>query len=181
VTAAPKVKKFRWGSLLAWLGLIALLAVVGIGLYISQQGPVSQGQKAPAFTLTTFDNQQISLDSLKGKVVLVNFWASWCIPCAQEAADLQAAWEHYQPGGNVVFVGVDYVDTNPEAMAYLKKFNISYPNGPDLGTRISQDFRMRGVPETYIIDKNGMLVGSKIGPFGSMQEIQALIDPHLNP
>jgi cytochrome c biogenesis protein CcmG, thiol:disulfide interchange protein DsbE len=111
--------------------------------------------------------------------VVLNFWASWCIPCEEEAADLEAAWRYYQPRGDVVFLGADYVDTEPEAKAYLAKFNITYPNGPDLGTRISQAFRMGGVPETYIIDQQGVLQHMQYGPFTSIDEVKAVVDPLL--
>ncbi len=114
-------------------------------------------------------------------MVVVNFWASWCKPCEQEAADLQRAWEEYRPGGEVVFLGVDYIDTQKEALEYLQRFAITYPNGPDLGTRIAQAFRIRGVPETYIIDPEGELVFVKIGPYSSLAEIRAGIDPLLTP
>ena len=87
----------------------------------------------------------------------------------------------YQPGGEVVFLGVDYVDTEPEALGYLEKFEITYPNGPDLGTRISQAFRIRGVPETYFIDKDNTLRQVQIGPFSSLAQIQAAIEPLLEP
>lgn len=90
---------------------------------------------------------------------------------------MEAAWRSYENGGQVIFIGADYVDTEPEARGYLNKFNITYPNGPDLGTRISQMFRIQGVPETYIIDQNGKLVYTKIGPFVSEAEIHAAIDP----
>jgi cytochrome c biogenesis protein CcmG/thiol:disulfide interchange protein DsbE len=168
-----------WGWVIAWVAVIGLLVIIAIGLKRTQQGPVSAGEKAPVFTLTTFGGDEISLSELDGKVVVLNFWASWCKPCEQEAAELQAAWEYYEPRGDVIFLGADYVDTEPEAMAYLSKFRVTYPNGPDLGTRISQTFRIRGVPETYIIDKDGDLVHVKIGPFNSLGEILASIDPLL--
>jgi len=109
--------------------------------------------------------------------VVVNFWASWCKPCEQEAADLESAWQYYKPRGDVVFLGVDYVDTEPEAKAYLQKFNITYPNGPDLRTVASQAYRIGGVPETYIIDRNGKLAYAQIGPFSSLNSIRSVIDP----
>ena len=143
------------GALVAWIAVFGLLTLLAVGLLRKQEGPVSIGQTAPNFTLTTFDGDQISLKDLDGKVVVVNFWASWCKPCEEEAAELETAWRMYQPRGDVVFLGVDYVDTETEAMAYLEKFDVSYPNGPDLRTEISQAYRIRGVPETYIIGKDG--------------------------
>lgn len=167
------------GAVLAWGAVFALLLVLFLGLRRSQEGPVGVEDKAPNFTLTTFEGEEISIEDLKGKVVLVNFWASWCTPCEQEAADLENAWLQYKPRGDVVFLGVDYVDTETEAMGYLNKFNISYPNGPDLGTRISQAFRIQGVPETFIIGKDGKLVSFQKGPYSSLAQIKAVIDPLL--
>ena len=184
-TEKPKkrVSIFGWnisaGALSAWIGVFALLALLAFGLLRNQEGPVTVGETAPNFTLTTFEGEQISLADLKGKVVVLNFWASWCKPCEEEAAELESAWRIYQPGGEVMFLGVDYVDTETEAMAYLEKFDVTYPNGPDLRTRISQAFRIRGVPETYIIDKDGKLAAFKISPFLSLAEIQGMIDPLL--
>ena len=169
------------GALLAWIGILALLTLVAFGLVRSQKGPVSAGEVAPTFTLNTFAGEQFHTSNLKGKVVVVNFWASWCKPCEEEAADLEAAWKYYQPRGDVVFLGVDYVDTEPEARAYLEKFGVTYPNGPDLRTSISQAYRIRGVPETYIIAPDGVLSAVKIGPFASLGEIQGMIDPLLQP
>lgn len=169
----------HWGRLIAWGGVLVLLVILALGLFRSQQGPVSKGQTVPSFTLTTFDGETYQLEDLAGKVIVLNFWASWCKPCEQEAADLEAAWQFYQDRGDVVFLGVDYVDTEPEALGYLTKFNISYPNGPDLGTRISQTFRIRGVPETYFVDREGKLAHAQIGPFSSLSQIKGIIEPLL--
>lgn len=159
----PETKtRFRITALIAFALLAALLGLVGWGLARAQRGQVQNGM-APDFTLTTFDNQQISLKELRSKVVVLNFWASWCQPCRLEAAYLEQTWRKYKDQG-VVFIGVDYVDTEPNALAYLKEFDITYFNGPDLGTRISQAYGIKGVPETFYIAKNGELRGVKIGP-----------------
>jgi cytochrome c biogenesis protein CcmG/thiol:disulfide interchange protein DsbE len=173
----PTRRLSPWVITAAFVLLLGFLTVLGLGLKRSQSGPITIGQTVPPFSLTSFDGQQVNTKDLIGKVVVLNFWASWCKPCESEAADLETAWQFYKPGDKVVFLGADYVDTEPEARAYLQKFNITYPNGPDLGTRISQEFRIRGVPETYFIDKNGKLAYSQIGPFNNLDEIKAVIDP----
>lgn len=169
-TAAPEKRSRRWIVIAIWVGVFALLAVLGVGLIRRQQGPVGVGSTVPSFTLTTFDGETISIEDLRGQVVVVNFWASWCKPCEQEAAELEQAHQIFKDDG-VVFLGVDYVDTEREALAYLERFGITYANGPDLRTRISQAFRIRGVPETYVVDPQGIIVSVKIGPFTSLQEI----------
>lgn len=165
----------RWGVILAWVFVLGLLLVVGIMLIRTQKGPIGVGDEVPDLTLTTFNGDLISFEDLAGEVVVINFWASWCKPCEQEAAELEQAYQMYKEEG-VVFLGVDYVDTETEARQYLEKFGITYPNGPDLGTRISQAFRIRGVPETYIMGPDGKLAAVKIGPYTSLEEIQRQID-----
>ena len=171
----------QWGRILAWVGLLALLILVGVGLIRAQRGPVGAGELAPEFILTTFDGQEISSKDLAGKVVVLNFWASWCKPCEQEAADLETAWRYYEPSGDVIFLGVAYTDTPTESQKYLNKFDITYPNGDDLGTRISQAYRIRGVPETYIIGRDGIITHTQIGPFLSLGQIQSVIESALAP
>jgi cytochrome c biogenesis protein CcmG, thiol:disulfide interchange protein DsbE len=168
-----------WIMVVVFAVLAVFLVFLGLGLKRAQQGPIVIGQNVPPINLTTFDGQVLKTTDLKGKVIVLNFWASWCQPCESEAADLQRAWDHYKPGGQVVFMGVDYVDTEPEARAYLTKFKITYPNGPDLRTVLSQTFRIHGVPETYFIDREGRLAYAQIGPFQSFSEITNVIDPLL--
>jgi len=177
----PEEKKLPppWVVGLAFILLLGFLVLIGMGLRRTQMGPIVIGQKVPAFTLTTFDGQVVNTGDYLGKVILVNFWASWCKPCEQEAFELEAAWQLYQPRGDVIFLGVGYVDTEPEALAFLHQFGITYPNGPDVGTRVSQMFRIQGVPETYIIDKEGRLAYVKKGPFLSLSEIQNAVDQRL--
>ncbi|MBI5934924.1 MAG: TlpA family protein disulfide reductase [Chloroflexi bacterium] len=171
-----------WAQIVIWMVLLALLALVGVTLNKRKQGTVQPGDVIPDFTLPLFDGYQydgkseVKLSDLRGKVVVLNFWASWCKPCEQEAAELQEAWEFYEPTGEVIFLGADYVDTEPEARVYLQKYGITFLNGPDMGTRISQLFRIKGVPETYFIDKTGVMRYVQVGPFSSLAQIQQQID-----
>ncbi len=171
-----------WAQIIIWVGLLGLLGMVGFTLNKRQQGTVQPGDVIPDFTLPLFSDyeyagqSEIKLSDLRGKVVVLNFWASWCKPCEQEAAELQEAWELYEPTGQVIFLGADYVDTEPEARVYLQKYGINFPNGPDMGTRVSQLFRIQGVPETYFIDKAGVLRYVQVGPFTSLGQIQQQID-----
>jgi len=126
------------------------------------RGRVTEGP-APDFSLTSFDGETIRLSELRGQVVVINFWASWCPPCREEAPYLEETWRKYQDKG-VVFIGVDYVDVEPEALAYIEEFNITYFNGPDLRTAISQAYNIQGVPETFFISKNGEVGHVHVGP-----------------
>lgn len=185
-TPAPKRGVRLSTQIIIWIALIALLVLVGLGLKKAQNPIITIGSETPDFTLTLFEGysyrgaSEINFSDLRGKVVVINFWASWCKPCEQEAAELEEAWRSYEESGEVVFLGIAWTDTRKNSMIYLKRFDITYPNGPDLGSRISALFnRNLGVPETYIIDREGVIRMIKIGPFTSVGEIQATINPLL--
>ena len=107
-TPAPRRGVPLWVQILIWVLLIGLLAIVAMGLRRAQQGTVQPGQKIDSFSLPLYSGYQldgkneIKLEDLRGKVVVLNFWASWCKPCEQEAAEMQAAWKEYEPTGKVV-------------------------------------------------------------------------------
>ncbi|MFQ6057626.1 MAG: TlpA family protein disulfide reductase [Anaerolineae bacterium] len=149
-------------QIMALATVVGLLSLFSYGLRVRGAGPVKEGQ-APSFTLPLFEGGELSLADLRGQVVVINFWASWCPTCRVEAPLLERTWRAYRDRG-VVFVGVDYMDTEREARAYIEEFGITYPNGPDKGGKISQAYRIRGVPETFFVDKDGQMAGVHIGP-----------------
>jgi cytochrome c biogenesis protein CcmG/thiol:disulfide interchange protein DsbE len=167
IPVLPPVRNRRTGLIVAFAVILALLALLGWGLRKVQAGPLSTGM-APDFSLTGFDGRTFTLSELRGQVVIVNFWASWCPPCREEAAYLEQTWRKYE-GKGVVFVGVDWVDTEKEALAYIDEFDITYINGPDVGTVAAQAYNIQGVPETFFVAKNGELRGVHIGPLASPQ------------
>ena len=190
-STAPRRGVPLWAQIVVWVFLLGLLGIVALGLNKAQNSTVTvqPGVAIENFTVPMYDEyqyngmSQVSLSDLRGKVVVINFWASWCKPCEQEAAEMQEAWLEYEPTGEVVFLGVDYVDTPTSAFIYLKKFGITYPNGEDLNVTlkrpISDYFNIQGVPETYFIDKTGVLQYVQVGPFSSVAQIRAQIDPLL--
>jgi cytochrome c biogenesis protein CcmG/thiol:disulfide interchange protein DsbE len=162
---APPAKSRRTGLIVTFAVILALLGLLAWGLRKVQAGPVASGM-APDFTLTSFDGRTVTLSELRGQVVIINFWASWCPPCREEAAYLEQTWRKYE-GKGVIFIGVDWVDTEKEALAYIDEFDLTYFNGPDIGTRIAQAYNIQGVPETFYVAKNGELRGVHIGPLKS--------------
>ncbi len=118
---------------------------------------------APPFALTLFDGEHLSLDGLRGKVVVVNFWASWCFPaCYEEAPVLEEAWRLYK-NKDVVIVGVNVQDTEKAAKEFMDRFQFTFPNGPDPGGKISIDYGVYGIPETFVLDKEGRIAYKHVG------------------
>jgi len=129
------------------------------------------GKPAPDFSIDLFQGGTLTLSDLVGKPIVINFWASWCGPCRDEAPGLEKTWRLYKDQG-VVFVGIDVRDTEADARAFLKEFGISYPNGPDSNNRIAVSYGLTGVPETVFVNREGRVVRRILGPLteGKLRE-----------
>ena len=154
------------------LGLFALLtwAVVQSGgnpgtFGVNQEfGQVRLSPEAAKdFSLTTFDGATINLAGLQGKIVMVDFWASWCGPCRFEAPGLVEVYLEYEDRA-VEFVGVDIWDRRQDAIDYVSLFQITYPNGVDEKGTIAISYGVRGIPEKFFIDQDGVIVKKFVGP-----------------
>lgn len=175
---APTVAHRR--SVLIWQVIIVAILLGFIGVLAwrlwstNVDGNRATGS-APDFSITTFDGEQLALADLAGKGVVVNFWASWCDPCREEAALLEAAWRREQ-ANDIVFVGLDYLDQEPSARAYLAEFDITYPNGPDLKSEAARKYGILGVPETYFIDATGTIRHQVTGPIDDEASLNAMLE-----
>jgi thiol-disulfide isomerase/thioredoxin len=130
-------------------------------LYAAGHRPV-----APDFTGTTLTGSQLSFSSYRGRVVVVNFWGSWCVPCREEASTLAAVAALYRSSG-VAFLGVDVRDTTTTAEAFVRSFGISYPSVSDQSSAITLDFTsvvpIASTPTTLVIDRTGHIAGAIFG------------------
>ncbi len=169
-TSPPRTMTAVKGALL--MGVVALLLLFASALRGLGAGPLDEGP-APLFSLGLFDGGELSLEDLSGQVVVINFWASWCLSCREEASTLERTWRAYRDRG-VTFVGVNYIDTEPGARVHMEEYDITYPNGPDLGSKIAQAYRIQGVPETFIVDKEGDIAHLHIGPFDEVTLVEVL-------
>jgi cytochrome c biogenesis protein CcmG/thiol:disulfide interchange protein DsbE len=153
---------WRWLLPAAALPVLALLAY---GFWLDPRDIPSPlvGRPAAAFALTAFDGTPLALDSLRGKVVVVNFWASWCKPaCYDEAPVLERAWRTYRDRG-VMVVGVDMQDTPEAAQAFIRRFELTFPNAPDPGGKVAVEYGVYGVPETFFVDRLGTIRAKHVG------------------
>ncbi len=128
--------------------------------------PAGHRPLAPEFSGTTLTGSKLSLSSYRGKVVVLNFWGSWCVPCRAEASTLAAVAARYQPSG-VSFLGVDVRDTTASAQAFTRNFHITYPSVDDSSSAITLDFTavvpIAATPTTLVIDRSGHVAGAVFG------------------
>lgn len=166
------VRAWQTVFVLILVGFVALLA---LRLVQTNQSEHRADGVAPEFSFTTFTGETISLQDLRGQGVVLNFWASWCDPCRDEAELLEATWRREQ-GNGIVFIGLDYLDQEPAAKAYLEEFNITYPSGPDLQSAAARRYGIKGVPETFFIDPQGNITELVIGPIVSQAKLDELLN-----
>ena len=122
------------------------------------------GKPAPAFALPSLaDGSTVSLDAYKGKVVVLNFWSSWCIPCKEENPALVDAWERYR-GTDVVLIGIVFQDTKDAARDYTARLGNTWISALDEDGRVALGYGVFGPPETYFIGADGVIAGRHIGP-----------------
>ena len=154
--------------------LVAFVGILAFRLWDTNVNEQRADGLAPDFTFTTFEGETISLADLRGKGVVLNFWASWCVPCRDEAPMLESAWRREKENG-IVFIGLDYLDQEPAAKAFLEEFDITYPNGPDLQSQAARRYGLKGVPETYFITPEGTIEQVVIGPITSAAQLESFL------
>ena len=156
-------------GLLLW-GMLNREPITGLS------GVTMVDRPAPDFSLKTFDGATISLADLRGKPVIINFWASWCPPCRDEAPLLEMTWRAYKDRG-LVFLGVNIQDRREDALGYMREFNITYPSGPDPMGEIAIDYGVSGLPVTFFVSREGQILRRWVGAiernvlFAAIEEI----------
>lgn len=155
-----------WGRILGIVTVLAVVVLFGYGLTRDPSFIPSPlvGGPAPDFELEQLDAPgTVRLSDLRGRVVVINFWASWCLACIQEHPSLVRAWQRYR-GSDFELVGIVYQDTRGNARRYLSEHGGGWTQLLDPGSRAALEFGVYGVPETFFIDRNGVITHKHIGP-----------------
>lgn len=171
--ASPRRSATRLLVAAAVFVLLAGLAIL-LGVGLSRKGDgngarsVDAGRVAPNFVLPAFTGGEISLAQFAGKPVFIYFWASWCVPCRDEAPALEAAWRRYRDRG-VAILAVNVQDTEENARAFIREFNLTYPAARDTDGKVYIDYGVYGVPEGFFLNRDGTIAKRWIGPIDSEQ------------
>lgn len=163
VAATPRSTRSRWLKVgLLIVPAIAFIALLTVAV-INRDARPEVGDPAPAFEAQLLSGGgTLALEDLEGKPVVLNFWASWCLPCRDEAPMLREAHERY--GDQVAFVGVDIRDARDEAIDFADKYGLDYLHVRDEDLEIYDSFGLTGQPETFFIDEDGDILEHVPGP-----------------
>ena len=171
--------------------VVALFVLLGWALVQSGGNPGGFGvnrsfgevaverQPAPDFAKSDLNGKMVSLSELRGKVVMLDFWSSWCPPCRREAPALARVYREYE-GRNVEFVGVAIWDDPGDVGRYAQEFDLPYPNVLDEKGQIAINYGVSGIPEKFFIDTRGILVRKFVGPMES-EDLRVTLDQLLTP
>lgn len=171
----PTAGRRRWVRL-AWLvgPAVVFVALLVAGLILKGDA-VEPGDPAPSVEAPVLEGDAVlALEDLRGKPVLVNFWASWCVPCEAEAELLEAAYRRYRD--EVAFVGVNVKDARSDALEFVERYDVSYPQVRDEALDWYEGFGLTGQPETFLIDAEGEIVEHRKGEFTSTGDLFRLLD-----
>ena len=149
---------------------LALVAVAGLLVLLvwkvvrQETGGVARNEAAPAFDLPRLNGEgNLSLASLRGRAVVVNFWASWCDPCRDESPYLERTWREKR-GDGLLLVGVNEEDVSKDARRFARRHGLTYPLVRDRSGGLREDYGLRGYPETFVVDRHGRIVERIAGP-----------------
>jgi len=155
-------RKVLFGGLLVSLPLVILL-LLSLGRDPHQVGSPLVGRPAPHFTLPVVGGgESVTLESMRGRTVVLNFWATWCVPCLEEHPVLAAGPRRF--GGDVVFLGVVYQDETADVRRFLREQGSSYPSLLDDSGKVAIAYGVYGVPETFFVSPGGTIVDKQVGP-----------------
>lgn len=162
------IKSYKLLIVLAGAGLMLALAVVGLLLTQGESTigsfskPAEKKEFAPPFTFELLDGKTFNLSDYKGKPVLINFFASWCLPCREEMPVLEKMGQEYSQKG-VIFLGIAIDDTEAKMKDFVARYGVTFPVGLDKTATIQKSFGIYGIPTTYFIDKQGVINYSHSG------------------
>ncbi len=184
-TDSPGVPQAAGTSKLV-IGVLSLVILGGafamVWLQSSKYEPLTVGKVAPDFELPDLSEQEVRLSDYRGKVVFLNFWATWCKPCKEEMPSMEVLYRTYKDEGLVVLaVSIDRVTTKNDIPPFVKSMDLSFPVLIDSWGQTDKRYKLMGVPETYIIDRDGVLQEKIIGPrdwtrLDNLQVVTQLLD-----
>lgn len=177
----PRISRFGFAIIVIVVGMLALF---GWGLANNSTIRPQVGEQVPDLEMIYFegydpadapktDHGDTHLSQYRGKVVVLNFWASWCLPCRAETPELEAFYKQWQ--GDVEVIGIAYTDIDSNSLDFLREFGVTYANAPDIGGRLSETYKINGVPETFVIGRDGKLVAFFSGPV-SGEQLTAVVE-----
>jgi cytochrome c biogenesis protein CcmG/thiol:disulfide interchange protein DsbE len=161
--------------------LVLVLSLFGLLVWKVTSGDEAArvGDPAPRIDLPQLDGTgRVNTTAYRGRTVVLNFWASWCLPCREESPLLEAAWRRYRNRG-VVVLGIDTRDFIGDGRSFVEKFGLTYPNGYDGPGKLADQYGLTGFPETFVIDREGTIVEHVVGPVEDAQQIQDAIEKAL--